>query len=194
MAEKAITFDDAPITNEVALAKQHERLVKELKESLVIGQLGLLRAGKALYKIKEDKTYTVADSSVTYKFNDFLREPDIPLPGTTDSSRIRVAQKLIRVYENFIKDGTIEEKRLASIGYTKLDLVARALAADTTRDKEEWLSKAETLTAQDLFIEAKGEKDTLAEAVECDHNVIKVTYWKCSLCGDKWDENPEKKK
>jgi hypothetical protein len=193
MAEKAITFDEAPITDEVALAKEHTKLVKELKESLVFGQLGLLRAGKALYEIRKKETYKAADSSVDYKFNDFLREPDIPLPGTTDSSRVRVAQKLIRVFENFMQDGSIEEKRLAGIGYTKLDLVARALDADSNRDREEWLQKAESLTAQDLFIEAKGDKDTIADANSCDHNVIKVKYWKCTGgCGSKWDEDPNK--
>lgn len=170
----------------VLKAKEYQALIESLKRFLIAGQLGFLKAGEILTKIKEEELYKLEDSSEEWSWSEFTAKPDLPLPGRTPESRRRVADALIRVYKIFVVKHKIDLSRLAGIGWTKLDLLARICESGDSRLVEEWISKAETLTVNDLFLEMKNDNKEQALQV-CDHSES-YPIWICPSCGLKSKE------
>lgn len=186
-------FNDFPIENTEEQAIIHNDLVNGLKESLTIGQSAFLKSGAYLKEIKENKTYEYEDSTKKTTFNEFLARPDIPIPGATIQSRKRIAYTLIKVYEQLVDKYGISKDRLSPIGWTKLGVVASVLEKDSTKDAEEWLSKAETLTMKDLEDEAR-HGGTLEEELKCTHeDTEEITIFKCNDCPCRFKEDPNEK-
>lgn len=176
------------------LAKKHFLLVEKLKKVLMLSQLGFLQAGHYLYEIKRLKSYTTEDSSEEVSFTDFLSRPDLPLPGHTPESRVRVAQALIRIWQIFKIQHSIDDQKLAEIGWTKLDLIAKVVK-DEKEDIDEWVEKARTLSIRDLSKEISGGGKSLMELSKCDHKnhpewIKEIHIWKCIKCGMIWNKDP----
>ncbi len=168
------------------LAEKHNKLVIILKKALLVGQMGFLKAGQILAEIKEKETYKAEDASHEWTWRDFLARPDLPFPGRTPESRRRTADALIRIYKLFQKKLGYDEKILASIGWTKLDLLAPVIAkTEKPKEIEEWLTKAQELRVSDLAIEIKGKGDPLT----CEHEEVKM-MWYCPKCGARFKEDP----
>jgi hypothetical protein len=176
------------------LAKKHFDLVEKLKKVLILSQLGFIEAGHYLYEIKISKSYITEDSSQDVSFTDFLSRPDIPLPGHTIESRVRVAQALLRIYKIFKLKYSRPSEELAEIGWTKLDLIARPCDEENA-NIEEWMAKAKTLSIRDLLQEISGNGKTLSENAACQHRlhpewINEIHLWKCKQCGTIWKSDP----
>ena len=181
------------IIDEKKMAAKHNSLVNKLKQSLLIGQVGFLQAGRFLYEIHSGETYKYEDSSTEITFADFCEREDIPIPGRTEESRRRVAYTLIKIYEQFQLKSKVPEKRLAPIGWTKLGAVATLLEKDAKQDVNDWLDKAATLRYRDLTSEIATKDKSLSDILNCKHdNITKITAWKCNDCKQIWRQNPEK--
>jgi len=189
-----IPYDDKPLVDEKALAKQHFDLVEKLKESLYVGQAGFIKAGQFLSEIKASETYKAEDSQQDISWQDFVSRPDLPLSGVSVEGRMRVAQKLMTVWDTIAKNKNIDEKLLAEIGYTKLALVAGVINKDPKADVNTWLAKAKELTTVDLQAEVSDGGQSLADLNACKHlNVEKIDAWKCTDCKKFLKENPNAK-
>lgn len=188
-----IPYDDTPIVDEDTEAKKHMALVDHLKNSLYVGQAGFIKAGQYLSEIKEKKTYKYEDSQQDTTWADFCSRPDIPLNGITKEGRVRTSQKLMTVWNNIASQKEVDKKLLAKIGYTKLALVAGIMNKDPDADLDDWLNKAEQLTASDLQAEVSDGGQTLAEINDCKHeNYEKVDAWRCSDCKKFFKKEPIK--
>lgn len=188
-----IPYDDSPVVDEEAMAKEHIKLVDHLKNSLYTGQAGFIKAGQYLSEIREKETYKYEDSQHDLTWKDFCSRPDIPLNGATADGRVRTSQKLMTVWNNIASRKDIDKALLSRIGYTKLALVAGAIAREKDPDINEWLNKAENLTTTDLQAEVADGGKTLAEVNDCVHeNYDKVDRWKCSDCKKIMAEEPGK--
>lgn len=180
-------------TSLIDLYKKHEKLVRGLKNSLKLGQLGFIQAGSFLHKIQEGQTYLAEDSSEDITFTQFCTRPDLPLPGRTEASRLRIAQKLLRVYKFFILEKNFDQNKLAPVGYSKLDLLVPVIKA-REEEADDWLEKATMLTSNDLIIEVRQKDKSLSEVLDCKHKDIEeVTYFRCKECHTVWKNNPNKK-
>jgi rubrerythrin len=181
------------IVNEKEMAKQHLSLVDKLKNSLLMGQVGFLQAGKFLSEICSKETYKYEDSANEQSFADFCERPDIPIPGRTAESRRRTAYTLIKIYEQLLLKSNVSEKRLAPIGWTKLGVIATLLEKDDKQNVEDWLVKAETLKFRDLTEEVATKDKSLSQLLNCKHeNISKFTAWKCDDCKTVWRTDPNK--
>lgn len=188
-----IPYDDTPIVDEDAIANEHIKLVEHLKNSLYIGQAGFIKAGQFLSEIREKETYKSEDSQHDTTWSEFCSRPDIPLSGITREGRVRTSQKLMTVWKNIASRKEVDKKLLSKIGYTKLALVAGVLNKDPKADLNDWLNKAEQLTASDLQLEASDGGKTLAEVNDCKHeNYEKVNAWRCKDCKKFLKEEPNK--
>lgn len=177
----------------IKLGEEHQKLVKDLIDALKLGQFGFLHAGRFLFKIHEKKTYLTEDSTREITFTEFCTRPDLPLPGRTEASRLRIAQRLIRIYQFFILEKGYTEKRLALVGYSKLDLLVPVIKAKTD-EADDWLDKAALLTASDLISEVRLKDKSLADILECIHkSTTKVLYFRCDDCSTIWKKDPNKK-
>lgn len=180
------------IVNEIDMAKKHIALVDKLRNSLLVGQVGFLKAGEFLYKICLDETYKYEDSANEQSFADFCERPDIPIPGRTAESRRRTAYTLIKIYEQLSLKSNVSEKRLALIGWTKLGLIASLLEKDEKQNVDDWLDKAEQLKFKDLTDEIATKDKTLSQLLNCKHeNISKYTAWKCDDCKQTWKTDPK---
>jgi hypothetical protein len=180
----------------IVLEKNHIKLVQNLKDSLLIGQSGFLRAGAILSEIKEKETYKAEDSAHEWSFNDFINRPDLPFPGRTPQSRRRTADALIRVYNIFKKKFSYKTNILAPIGWTKLDLISRAvelLPVNAHKQADEWLDKAKTLSMTDLAMELKEDGKEIGHGLLCTHT---DAYWisYCPKCGARSKQDLRTKK
>lgn len=167
----------------VVLNQKHEKLVDELKQVLLIGQMGFLKAGQILAIIKEKETYKGEDAETEWTWKQFISRPDLPFPGRTPESRRRTADALIRIHRLFSLRFLFPNKFLAPVGWTKLDLIAPICqnAKDDTEVKD-WIEKAKSLSVSDLYAEIKNEgKDTFSQ-IQCNHEEERP-YWKCPTCG-----------
>lgn len=176
------------------LAKKHFDLVSKLKKVLMLSQMGFLQAGHYLYEIKKTKSYITEDQSESVSFTEFLSRPDIPLPGHTVESRVRVAQALIRIWKIFKLQYSIDDSKLAEIGWSKLDLIAKVVKSKS-EDAEEWIEKARTLGIRELSQEISSGGQSLMELTMCDHRnhpewIKEIHIWKCTKCGTIWNEDP----
>lgn len=181
---RIIPFDDTPIVDESVMERKMTSEVESLKESLIIGQVGWIKAGKHLCELQKDDLYQYEDSSHDISWGEFLDKPELPFPGGTTGSRKRIAQKLMTSYRTFVEQYQIDEVTLSEVGYTKLAIVASALRKDATADVNEWLDKAKELSTKDLQAEVSDGGSTLADALTCKHanlKTFKVT--KCPDCG-----------
>ena len=177
----------------IKLSELHAKLVQGLKSALLISQFGFLEAGKFLYKISSAKTYLAEDFSRKVTFTEFLQRSDLPIPGHTRESRLRIAQKLIRIYKFFLIDRQFNEKKLAPIGYSKLDMLIPVIKVHE-EEAEKWLDKAILLTVEDLRKEILQKDKTLTEILDCPHkNITKVTFWECQECHTRWNSDPQEK-
>ncbi len=188
-----IPYDDSPIVDEVAKAKQHIKLVDSLKKSLFVGQAGFIKAGQFLSEIRNEETYKYEDSQQETTWADFCSRVDLPLGGSSREGRVRTSQKLMTVWDNIASKKDVDTKLLAEIGYTKLALVAGQLNKDPNADINEWLTKAKELTTEDLQAEVGDGGKTLAEANDCEHEDYKaVDAWKCQDCKRFFKKEPGK--
>ena len=178
----------------IKLSEKHERLVKRLKNALKLGQIGFIQAGFYLYKIQEGKTYLAEDSSREITFTEFCARPDLPLPGRTDSSRLRIAQMLLRVYKFYVLEKKFDQDRLAPVGYSKLDLLVPVIKV-REKEAEDWIDKATMLSARDLIEEVRLKDKKFAEILECQHkNIEEVIFFRCKDCLTVWKNDPRKEK
>lgn len=188
--QKPAKFD---IVDEKVMAAKHITLVDKLRNSLLIGQVGFLQAGKFLYEIFSTKSYKYEDSAHEHTFADFCERPDIPIPGHTAESRKRTAYTLIKIYEQLQLKSSISEDRLAPIGWSKLGIIASLAEKDSSQNVEEWLDKAEELTYKDLTNEVATKNKSLSQLLNCNHDNIKqFTAWKCDDCNQFWKNDPRK--
>lgn len=191
--DKSLTPKKFDIVDEKAMAMKHITLVDKLKHSLLIGQVGFLQAGKFLYEIFSKETYKYEDSANKQTFTDFCEREDIPIPGRTAESRRRTAYTLIKIYEQLQLKFNVPEKRLATIGWTKLGFIATLLEKDDKQNIEDWLVKAEQLKCIDLTNEIATKDKTLSQVLNCKHeNVRKFMAWKCDDCNQTWRNDPNK--
>lgn len=176
----------------IKLNEEHNKLVKGLKSALLVSQFAYLEAGKYLYKIWSGKTYLSEDSSREITFTEFLQRPDLPIPGHTQDSRLRIAQKFIRIYKFFLLDKHFTEKRLAPVGYSKLEILIPVIKLQEKK-AEEWLDKAMLLTVEDLKAEIRQKDKSLGEILDCPHTDITiVTTYHC-VCGAVFKKDPREK-
>lgn len=168
----------------------HQKLKKELTETLIIGQLQFLEAGYILSIMKDKRTYESEDASRKISWIEFCSSPDFPLPGPTAEARRRKADMLIRVYRTFLLKFKIKELELASIGYTKLAMLStRALAEPEKID--ELLEQAKQLTEPDLRKALQEKGSTLADLNQCEHKEVKeIISYKCLECGSIFKKPP----
>lgn len=187
MAETPHTTDEKGL---LAIAKEHAQLVNGLKKALIIGQTGFLKAGEILEKIKTKKTYRGEDSSEEWTWAMFCARPDLPIPGSTAASRVRIADTLIQIYRVFRRKLALKNEELAPIGWTKLGMIASVCeSASDPSVIEEWLEAAKTLTVTDLALLLKGKGyDPVCQHLNCQQ------VWICSKCGARFKENPNLKK
>lgn len=182
--------DQEIILKQKELASKHFEYKEDLKKNLILGQLSFLNAGKILKTIKEEQTYLSEDPHLNISFNKFIETTDIPIPGESKGSRVRVAQMLMRVYEFFVEQniGDCSKESLGEIGYSKLNLIIPPISSDY-ETAGEWIEKAKALSYRDLKEEINNKG--LAEQFECKHtNVTQVTFWKCGDCGAIFHEDP----
>jgi len=190
-----IPYDDSPIVDEEAIAKEHIELVDHLKKSLYIGQAGFIKAGQFLSEIRTKETYKYEDATQDTTWKDFCSRPDLPISGTTPEGRVRTSQKLMSVWNEIASRKEVDEKLLAKIGYTKLALVAGVMNKDPKANLNDWLAKAENLTAMDLQAETSDGGKTLAEVNDCEHlSYSKIDRWRCDDCKKILTEKPDAKK
>ena len=174
----------------IKLSDDHQILVTNLREALLVGQEGFLKAGAILSEIKEKETYKSEDEAHEWTWNDFMARPDLPFPGRTPESRRRTADALIRIYKTFKEKFGFETDVLAPIGCTKLYLLAGTLKGEDSKDVvNEWLDKAKELTTTDLALEIKGGDKEIGEGLTCLHPDA-YQVWYCSHCGSKTKDRP----
>ncbi|MCK4307304.1 hypothetical protein KAW50_03640 [candidate division WOR-3 bacterium] len=167
----------------ISIATEHGKLVEILKKSLLMGQLGFLKAGETLLTIKSKKTYIGEDLAHEWTWAQFCSRPDLPIPGSTPQSRRRTADSLIRIFKVFIEKLDRMDTDIAPIGWTKLDIIAPLCAKAKTEDEiQDWLGKAADLTVQDLILAVKGKDKEIGDKLDCKHE-NEVLFWKCPGCG-----------
>jgi len=185
-------MDSNLILKQKKLEEKHRTLKEELKNSLLMGQLSFLNAGKILTEIKKNKTFLSERIDLTGTWTDFIKDTDLPIPGDTLSSKIRIAQILMNVYSFFIGSQKLEyaKETYASIGYSKLNLIINPIKADE-KNADEWIEKARLLSFKDLKLEIQNAGVTLDTESECEHsNIKKINFWKCEDCGQVFHEDP----
>ena len=181
------------ILKQKQLAQRHLKLKEELKKTLLLGQLSFLNAGKILLEIKNNKTFLSERMDLTGSWTDFIKDTDIPLPGDTIGSRIRIAQILMNVYSFFVASGQLNysNETYAQIGYSKLNLILGPIKKDGIDSADLWIEKARVLSFNDLKLEIKNSGKTLEEDFNCEHkNVKPVKFWKCEDCGQIFHKDP----
>jgi rubrerythrin len=172
------------------LAEKHFEYTNELKKNFIVGQLSFLNAGKLLRTIRDEQTYLSEDPHLKMTFNKFIEETDIPIPGDTKKSRVRVAQMLMKVYEFFVESNVVDcsNNTLGEIGYSKLNLIIPPIQTDTTT-ADEWIAKAQKMSYRDLKEELKGM--SLEDQFDCKHDDIeRIVFWKCRKCGATFHDDP----
>lgn len=190
-----IPYDDTPIVDEKALAKQHGDLVDKLKKSLIVSETGWIKSGQFLTEIKDSGSYKSEDSTHDVTWGEFLMRPDLPLTGITEDARARSARRLMSVWKTVTSKPDVDKKFLAEIGHTKLAVVAGHMNKKPDDNLNDWLSKAKELTVPDLVSEVNDGGKTLAESNACEHkNYSKVDSWRCDDCKKFFRDEPGKKK
>lgn len=189
MEEKNISKTDKSL---IVLADKHSKYVNQLKKSLIIGQLGFLKAGEMLQKIKDEKTFEAEDSAHKWSWEDFLSRADLPIPGSTFESQKRIAQMLMNIHRLFILNLGKDEEELAPLGYPKLNLISVPIKKSREEDRdnvvEEWLEKAKNLTYKDLYAEIKSGNAPIGTGLDCEHKFEELE-WHCPDCGA-WNKEP----
>ncbi len=138
----------------------YHKSICELRDNIALGFLNL---GKLCKEVKEDRIYT----GLGYEtFEEYL--------ASVGLSRASV-YRFIQIYERFVLGWGVAPDRLAPIGWSKLGDI---LPVSTEENREEWLSKAESLTRSDLITEIRGET---GRAVCENHEYESVM--KCKVCG-----------
>lgn len=177
----------------IKLNEKHEKLVTKLKNSLIVGQAGFLSAGRYLCEIRENETYKSEDADNPMTFTEFISKPDLPLPGRTPASRVRIAQTLMRIYNFYVIERQLSQEELAKIGWTKLDMLVPVVESKP-KETESWFDKAKDLTTGELYMEIKTKDKSLSEIYECKHkNITKVVSYKCSDCNNSFKHDPRRK-
>jgi len=179
-------------------AEEHFSLVQQLRKCLIAGQSYFLLAGRVLYQIKSQETYKAEDFSREITWEEFLMRPDLPFPTSSrnsDSIR-RMADRLIGVYKTFIEKFQYKEDELASIGFSKLALIAPVVKDLDKKDNVvPWIEKAQLLTVKDLIAEIRTKDKTFAEILECQHsNAYEIKKFYCPDCASYFQNDPRPKK
>ena len=125
-----LTVDDAH--------KRHSTIV-QLRG---MGEMIFLKLGKELYEFENDRCYTTLGYA---SFNSYLADPDVDISP-------RTAYRLKAVYKKYILEMSLPPEAVASIGYTKLSMIAPQVDKDNV---DEWIAKAETLSRADIIKELK---------------------------------------
>lgn len=166
----------------ISLGQKHDKLVNDLKKALIIGNVAFIKAGQILKEIKEKKTFEAEDLAETWTWRQFLSRPDLPFPGTTPDSRRRTADALIRIYKIFIQKFALPKSDLASVGWTKLNLIAPICENEKITTVRDWLTKAQILTVPDLVYEIRDKDSEIGAGLTCQH-LNEFRTWKCPDCG-----------
>jgi hypothetical protein len=164
----------------IVLGEKHIKLVEKLKKSLLVGQLGFLKAAEFLHTIKSEATYIGEDLAHPWTWQDFCSRPDLPIPGRTPESRRRTADALVRIHETFIQRLKYPQDDIAEIGWTKLDLIA-PLCTDK-KAATGWIDNARLLTAGNLIAEIRGKDEETFANMSCKHE-DQVREYRCKGCG-----------
>jgi len=99
---------------------------------------------KSLKEMRDSKAYRLLDC---HTFNEFLGQPEVGLKHSA-------AYSLIRRYEIFVNHLKIPEPTLLAIDHSKLDIIAPVVE----KNPDEWVGKAEHLSARDLINEVRKEQ------------------------------------
>ncbi len=142
-------------------------LKAKLEDDFVaIGQLLSEVKRKGLYKIKGYN-----------KFKDFI-EQEYNIAGT-------FASKLISIYDLFVDELDIDESSLKNIGVDKLNMIKPLVKNKTYSESEEWLNKANELSATDLREDIKEvrkqtQSKSMKEVLIDQFYETMVTFFNCS--------------
>ena len=175
------------------LGHLHFQLVDNLKEVLLGLQTNFFLAASILYEIKTKETYKGEDLSNEWTWKDFCERPDLPIPGRTPESRRRCADALIRIHAFYIVKKKYDQKALAPIGWTKLDMIVPFCEKANKKSViEDWIGRARNLTINHLKSEMISDDKPTFDKLDCDHKEEKL-IWYCPTCGLKSDQpmNPK---
>ena len=149
------------------------KAVSVLREKL---ETNFTELGQLLSKMKRTKLYKFKG----YKnFKEFV-EVEFRLASS-------MANKIVRIYELYLKELDQDETTMHEIGLDKLNIIAPLIKEGSFEEMEEWLKKAEELSASELREEVKEvrskkkEKEKTLKDIFVDQYLEKmVTYFNCS--------------
>ena len=131
------------MTNEETSVIEQANSAHALLEELILAKYNIaanyLVIGGILSKIRRDGLFKMLGCD---SFNEFLGMPEVKLKHSK-------ANYLAHIYELYKVKLGVDDSRLLKIGIANLNLIAPVVESD----KEEWLSKAESLSSSDLRIE-----------------------------------------
>jgi hypothetical protein len=97
------------------------------------------------------------------------------------------ASKLIGTYEIFVRDLDVDESKSKEIGFDRLNMIRPMLKDSSYEETEEWLKRAEELSAAELREEVKDARDKMKEMSKTMKEILTeqylermVTFFNCS--------------
>lgn len=166
------------MTNLEKKATKAHRNVEQIRIHTRAVQINMLVLGR-LFHENHVFEYYKALGYETWK--EFLAQPDICYKEST-------VRSLVGIYKKYILELEIDEDRLMKIGHLKLRIISTVVH----EAPDEWLDKAEHLSASDLIYEvkalppkpAKKEMITVIEPISPEAYVELVRKSPCCVCGD----------
>jgi len=172
----------------IKLGLLHNQLVESLKGALLGVQVGFFLAASILYDIKTKKTYRGEDLSYEWTWKEFCERPDLPIPGRSPESRRRCADALVRIHKFYMIDKKYNQKLLAPIGWTKLEMIIPFCEKATDISTiEDWIERARSLSINNLKAEMINEGGETFANVNCQHE-NEALLWYCPKCGLKSEQ------
>lgn len=127
--------------NEMMTPEERFKAVTAFKSRL---EEDFISLGELLSEIKRMRTYRIKG----YKsFKDYV-ETEHNLPGS-------VANKLVKIYDCFVKDMNIDSATVQEIGLDRLNTIHPLIKDCSYEVQEEWLKEAEELSQQELSEKVK---------------------------------------
>ena len=171
--------------------KQKHQVAKRSYDNLIkfkqIASVSYLYIGKELKRIKDEKLYKYLgkDSEEYEDFNCFLRTPEINMD-------LRKAYYLMQIWGTFVERYKFKEEDLAGIPWTSLRAI---LPISKPENAQDLVEKARLLTRSHLEQEVKQLRagiNNLGDLSECKHlEVIEAHYYRCKVCGERFQELPK---
>lgn len=127
----------------------HERH-KEIMKLKLVWESSSLQLGHHFYWLKKNKEYLDLDYPTFYSY---LHAPDTDFNAS-------LAYQLIRVYEKYVLELDVDQKKLIEVGYSKLDILKEVVTRENVYEK---LENAIPIGRGDLRIERDTGNNTLYE-------------------------------